>query len=110
MIEKLLSPSSKENGSIVIGKLENCLEDHYHVLVLCFLDHGDTLVIVIVIHLAYGGYFFAKGLSNYAKVLSFCMKMPGVIHPTGQLFMAVHLMFYGSVPFLHSVFYLLLNP
>ena len=78
MIEKLLSPSSKENGSIVIGKLENCLEDHYHVLVLCFLDHGDTLVIVIVIHLAYGGYFFAKGLSNYAKVLSFCMKMPGI--------------------------------
>ena len=38
------------------------------------------------------------------------MKMPGVIHPTGQLFMAVHLLCYGSVPILHSVFYLSLNP
>jgi len=26
--------------------------------------------------------FFAKGLSYFAKVLSFCMKMPGIIHPT----------------------------
>ena len=45
-------------------------------LVLYFLDHGDTLVIVIVVHLAYGGYFFAKVLSNFVKVLSFFMKMP----------------------------------
>ena len=27
--------------------------------------------------------FFAKGLSFFARVLSFCMTMPGVIHPTG---------------------------
>jgi hypothetical protein len=35
---------------------------------------------------------------NFAKVLPFSMKMPGVTHPTGQLFMAVHLIGYGSVP------------
>ena len=39
------------------GKLTG---NHYHVLVLCFLGHGDTLVIVTVVHLAYGGYFFCK--------------------------------------------------
>ena len=54
--------------------------------------------------------FFAKVLSNFAKVLSFCMKMPGITHPIGQLVMAVHLICYGSIPFLHSVFYLSLNP
>jgi len=54
--------------------------------------------------------FFAKGLGYLAKVLSFCMKLPGIIHPTGQLFMAVYLIEYGSVPILHSVFYLSLNP
>ena len=54
--------------------------------------------------------FFAKGLGYFAKVLSSCMKMPRIIHPTGQLFMAVHLIVYGSVPILCSVFYLLLNP
>ena len=53
---------------------------------------------------------FAKGLGYFAKVLSFCMKMPGVIHPTGQLFIAVHLIGYGSVSILCSVFYLSLNP
>ena len=79
-------------------------------LVLYFLDHGDTLVIVIVVHLTYGGFFFAKDLVYFAKVLSFCMKMPDIIHPTGQLFMAVHLIGYGSVPILRSVFYLSLNP
>ena len=79
-------------------------------LVLYFLDHGDTLLIVIAVHLAYGGYFFAKGLSYFAKVLSFCMKMPGITHPTGQMFMAVPVICYGSVPFLHSVFDLSLNP
>ena len=31
-------------------------------------------------------------------------------HPTGQLFMAVHQIGYGSVPILHSVFHLSLNP
>jgi hypothetical protein len=38
------------------------------------------------------------------------MKIPGVIHPTGQLLMAVNLIGYGSVRILHSVFYLSLNP
>jgi hypothetical protein len=52
--------------------------------------------------------FLSKDLSFFAKVLSFCMKMPGVIHPTQHLFMAVNLI--GSVPILHSVFYLSLNP
>jgi len=27
--------------------------------------------------------FFAKGLSYFATLLSFCVRMPGVIHPTG---------------------------
>ena len=33
----------------------------------------------------------------------------GIVHPTGQLFMAVHLIGYGSVPVLHSLSYLSLN-
>jgi len=44
VIEKLSSPSSKENGSIVISK-DDCGKlswDHKHVFVL-FLDHGDTV-------------------------------------------------------------------
>jgi len=41
---------------------------------------------------------------------NFCMKLPGIIHPTEQLFMAVNLIVYRSVPLLHSVFYLSLNP
>jgi hypothetical protein len=49
---------------------------------------------------------FAKGLSYFTKVLSLCMKMPGIIHPNGQLFMAG----YGSVPILCSVLSLSLNP
>ena len=51
--------------------------------------------------------FFAK--CYFTKVMSFCMKMPGIIHWTGRLFMAVHLVGYGSVPILHSVFYLSQN-
>jgi len=54
--------------------------------------------------------FFAKCLSYFAKVLSLCMKMPGVIHLTGQLFKDIHLIGYGSVPILCPVFYLSLNP
>ena len=53
--------------------------------------------------------FFAKDLHYFTKVLS-CMTVPGVIPPTGQLFMAVHLIGYGSVPILRSVFHLSLNP
>ena len=56
-----------------------------------------------MVHLAYGSHFLQK-----ASVTSH--EMPGVIHPTGQLFMAVYLIEYGSVPILHSVFYLSLNP
>jgi hypothetical protein len=54
--------------------------------------------------------FFAKGLGYFTKVLSLCMKMPGIIHPTGQLFMAVNLICYGSVPILCSVLSLSLYP
>ena len=50
--------------------------------------------------------FFAKGLGYF----TLCMKMPGVIHPTGQLFMAVNLIGYGSVTVLCSVLSLSLNP
>jgi len=63
-----------------------------------------------VVHLTYGGHFFAEGLGYFTKVLSFCIKMPGIIHPNGQLFMAVHLLRYGSVPILCSMFYLLHHP
>ena len=45
VIEKLSSPSSKENGSIVFGK-DDCGKlswDHKHMCVLDFLDHGDTV-------------------------------------------------------------------
>jgi hypothetical protein len=38
------------------------------------------------------------------------MKIPGLIHPTGELCMAVHLIGYGSVPILCSVLYLSVNP
>ena len=44
-IDKLLSASSKENGSIVIRK-DDCGKlswDHKRVPVLDFLDHGDTV-------------------------------------------------------------------
>jgi len=56
------SPSSKENGSILISK-GDCGKlswDHKHVLVLDFLDDGDTLLIVIVVRLAYVGHFLQK--------------------------------------------------
>ena len=36
--------------------------------------------------------------------------MPGLIHQTGELFVTVHLIGYGSVPILHSLLYLSLNP
>jgi len=38
---------------------------------------------VIVVRLAYGGPFFAKGLGYFNKLLSFCMQMPGILQPTG---------------------------
>ena len=44
VIEKQSSPSSKENGSIVISKDDRgkLSWDHKHVLILDFLDHGET--------------------------------------------------------------------
>jgi len=54
--------------------------------------------------------FFAKGFGYFAKVLSFCMKMPASITQLDlQLFMAVHLIGYASVPILCSVLYRSLN-
>jgi hypothetical protein len=53
---------------------------------------------------------FRKGLRYLIKELSISMKLPGVIHPTGQLLMALHLIGYGSLPILCSVVYLSLNP
>jgi hypothetical protein len=45
VIEKLSSPFSKENGSILISKNDRgkLSWDHKHVLVLDFLDNGDTI-------------------------------------------------------------------
>ena len=45
VIDKLSSSSSKENGSTVISKDDrgNLSWDHKHVLVLDFLDHGNTV-------------------------------------------------------------------
>ena len=106
VIEKLSSPSSKENGSIVISK-DNCGKlswDH----TLCLFWISFTMVTLSAGCLQRP--FFAKVFSYFAKVLFFCMTVPGVVHPTGQLFMAVNLIGYGSVPILQSVFYLSLNP
>jgi len=83
--------------------------DHKHMLVLDFLEHDDTADCYCGT-LSLWRPFFAKGLGYFTKVLSFCMKMPGLIHPTGELFMAVHLIGYGSVPIVCSVFYLSMNP
>ena len=85
VIEKLSSfPTSKESGGIVISK-ENCGKlfwDHKHVLVSDFLEHGDTAECYCGT-LSLWWPLFAKGLSYCTKVSSFCMKMPGDIHPTG---------------------------
>jgi hypothetical protein len=82
MCDRNLSAAfSKENGNVISeddrGKLS---WDHKHVLVLDFLDHGDTVGCVVVIHLAYSGRFFAKGLGYFTKVLSFCMKMQKALY------------------------------
>jgi len=53
--------------------------------------------------------FSVKGLGYFTKVLLFGTKMRGVLHPTGKLYMAVHLISYESVPILLSVFYLSQN-
>ena len=45
VLDKLLSPSSKDSGSIVISQddRETLSWDHKHVLVLDFLDHVDIV-------------------------------------------------------------------
>jgi len=85
VIEKLSSPFSKGNGSIVISK-DDCGKqslDHKYVLVLDLLDH---------VTLSADGYcgtfslrrpFFVKGLGYLVRVSYFSLKMPGVIQPTG---------------------------
>ena len=112
MIENILSPSSKENGSIVISK-----DDHGKLscaINMCLF--WISLTMVTLWAECYCGTlslrqpFFAKGLGYFTKVLSFCMRITAVIHPTWQLFMAVHLIGCGSVPILYSVFYISLNP
>jgi hypothetical protein len=84
VIEKLSSPSNKENGSIVISQ-DDCGKrswDHKRVLVLDFLDHGLTLPADCYCGtLGLCWPFFAHGLGYFAKLLSLCMKMPVVIHP-----------------------------
>jgi hypothetical protein len=106
VIDKLTSSSSRENGNIVISKddCEKLSRDHKHVLVLDFLDHVTLSADCYCGTLSLQQSFFAKGLGHFAKVLSFCMQMPGVIHPTRQLFMAINLIGYGSVPILRRCF------
>jgi len=87
VLEKLSSPSSNDNGSIAISKvkmnMENCLGT---------INMGlfwISLTMVILYAECYCGTlslrwpFFGKGFGYFSKVLPFCMKMPGYIHPTG---------------------------
>jgi len=72
VIENLSAPSSKENDIVISkddrGKLS---WDHKHMLVLDFLDHGDTGLSVIVVHLAYGGHFLQKASVTSPKYCPF---------------------------------------
>jgi len=92
VIEKLSFHSSKENGSIVGSKddMENCLGTINMCLFWIPLTMSTLSVDCYCGTLSLRQPFFAKGLGYFAKILSFCMKMPGIIHPTGQLFMAIH--------------------
>ena len=84
VIEKLSSPSSKEDGSIVFSRdVENCLGT----INMCLFWISLTMETLSAD--CYGGTlslwqpFFAKGLSFFTRVLSICMTMPGIIHPAG---------------------------
>ena len=72
VIEKVSSSSSRENGSIVISKDDRgkLSWDHKHLLVLDFLDHGDTADFYCGT-LSLQQPLFAKGLGYFNKVLSF---------------------------------------
>ena len=75
MIEKLSSSSSKANESVISkddhGKLSG---DHKHVLVLYFLHHGDSLLIVIVVHLPNCACFLQKVSVTLPKYWPFAWK------------------------------------
>jgi hypothetical protein len=90
--------------------MENCLETINMYLFCIFLTMVTLSVDYYCGTLSLRRPLFAKGLGCFAKILSFCMQIPGLIQPTGQLCMAVHVLRYGSVPILHLVFYLSLNP
>jgi hypothetical protein len=94
VIEKLSSPSSKENESIVISK-----------------EAKDNCLWTINMRLFWTSLSMVRldcyGLGYFAKVLSIGMKMPGVTHPTGQL---LRLISCGSLPILCLVVDLSLNP
>ena len=82
---------SKENRSTVISKD----------------DYGNTVLSVIVVHLAYGSHFCKRPqLLRHNIVL---LHANARRHTANWTFMAVHLIGHGSVPNLHSVFYLSLN-
>jgi len=90
--------------------MENCLGTIYMCLFWISLTMVTLSVDCYCGTLSLRWPLFAKGLGYFTRVLSLCMKMPGIIHPTGQLFMAVNLIGYGSVPILCSVLSLSLNP
>jgi len=71
---KLSSFSSRENGSTVISKDDRgkLSWDHKHVLVLDFLDHGDTVCCLLLWgHLAYGGHCLQNALVTLPKYCPF---------------------------------------
>ena len=112
MIEKLSSPYRKKMEALSLVKMtmENCLGTIYMCLFWISLTMVTLSVDCYCGTLSLWRPFYAKGLGYFTKVLSLCMKMPGIIHPNGQLFMAVNLIGYGSVPILCSVLSLSLNP
>ena len=70
----------------------------------------ETLLIVKVVHLAYGGHFLQKAQVTSPKYCPFPWKCQASYTKLDlKLFMAVHLIGYGSVPILRSVFSLSLN-
>jgi len=70
VIEKLSTPFSKENGSIVVS-IDDCGKlswDHKHVLVLVFLTMVTLWAECCCGTLSLWWPFFAKGLSYFTKV------------------------------------------
>jgi hypothetical protein len=69
VIEKLSSSSSKETGSIVISKDD--MEDCLGTINMCLFWISLTMLIVIVVHLAYGGHILQKAWVTSPKYCSF---------------------------------------